>query len=73
MNDQHLSDILASVPDSTEVVLRDEDGDIIETGLNVGLLTVILARCHAYEEVRDDPEKLVELVREVVFNKRLLF
>jgi hypothetical protein len=73
MNDKELSDILMSVPDSTQVVLRDLDGDLIETPLNVGMLTVIWSRCQAYDELKNDPEKLVELVREVVFNKRLLF
>jgi hypothetical protein len=68
-----LSDILATVPDSTEVVLRDLDGDLFETPINVGMLTVILARCRAYERLKDDPEELVELVRDFVQRKRLIF
>lgn len=52
-DDLAVSNTLALFPDSTRVVVLDhEDGETTDTGLTVGLLTTILARCQAFEQLK---------------------
>jgi hypothetical protein len=51
LDDEIVTETLASYPDSARIVIRDHDGDTADAGLTVGKLTVLLSRCQAFEQL----------------------
>lgn len=64
-NDDAVTEALASYPDGARIVIRDYDGDVADTGLNVGLLTALLYRAEAWEQLTHRDEQPEEVLANV--------